>query len=146
MIVQAKFISFIDRKNEIMEVRSSAFGINEKIDEVDQSIGTIHVLIYAGNVDCRHVATGRLYKKQDETIIDKIGVIKEEQRKKFGELSVRMLVDKAFRNGANEVFVYACEDNVGFFQQIGFGICSILDKGIEKLCISKSEFYKERCN
>ena len=145
MIVQAKFISFIDSQNEVMEVRQSAFGINEKIDEVDTSMETIHVLIYADDVECRHVATGRLYKKQGEAIIDKVGVIREEQRKKYGELSVRMLVDKAFRQGENEVIVYTCEENIGFFQRIGFGACSILKNGIQKLVINKDEFYIKTC-
>lgn len=146
MIVQAKFISFMDSENEIMEVRKSAFGISEKIDEVDISIESTHVLIYAGDVESRHVATGRLYRIQGETIIDKVGVIKEEQRKKYGELAVRMLVDKAFRNGENEVFVYTDKENIGFFQQIGFGICSILENGIQKLVINKNEFYEKTCN
>ena len=145
-MVEAKFVPFDQNKDVIMEIRTSAFDDNNELDALDNEVDTKHVIIYVGCSKPQPVATGRLCKDKNETIIDKVAVMKEEQRKKYGELSVRMLVDKAFRNGTDEVFAYANEKTIVFFQKIGFQKYSTLSNGILKLVINKIEFYGKKCN
>ena len=113
-MVEAKFVPFDQNKDVIMEIRKSAFGDINDLDAVDNAINTQHVIIYVGCPESLPVATGRLYQDKNETVVDKIAVRKEEQRKKYGELAVRMLIDKTFRNGTDEVFVNSNEENVVF--------------------------------
>ena len=145
-MVEAKFVSFNQNKDVVMEIRKSAFGDIIELDAVDNAIDTQHVIIYVGCPEVLPVATGRLYQDKNETFVDRVAVRKEEQRKKYGKLAVRMLIDKAFRNGADEVFVNSKEENVVFFQKIGFQTYGSLSNDIRKLVINKFEFYEQKCN
>lgn len=67
----------------------------------------------------RTVATGRLYWENQIYYIDDITVCKEEQGKGYGDFIVRMLVNKAFREGTREVITYSYR-LAAFFEKIGF--------------------------
>lgn len=68
----------------------------------------------------RTVATGRLYWENQIYYIDDITVCKEEQGKGYGDFIVRMLVNKAFREGTREVITYSPYRLAAFFEKIGF--------------------------
>lgn len=68
----------------------------------------------------RTVATGRLYWENQIYYIDDVTVCKEEQGKGYGDFIVKMLVDKAFREGTGEVIIYSPYMVAAFFEKIGF--------------------------
>lgn len=66
------------------------------------------------------VAAGRLLFLEDCYEVDEIAVKKEYRRKKYGDFIVRMLVDKAFVMGAQEVIAVVPQECEAFFTSIGF--------------------------
>lgn len=68
-------------------------------------------------------ATGRLNILEDGTYkIGRIAVDKNARGKKYGDMVVRMLVNRAIESGAQKVLVGAQIKAVGFYESIGFHI------------------------
>lgn len=75
------------------------------------------------------VGTGRLIYKDGEYLIGRIAVPEAGRGNGYGDLIVRMLCDKAFSLGADEVVIHSQPHVVDFYKRIGF--------------VEKGEFYKE---
>lgn len=121
MLVQGKYLSFRDNLEDVYKIRREVFQVEQgvdssiELDEYDKE--AVHVIVFVGD---KFVATGRLYKKDDKFFIGRIAVLKEERGKKYGDFVVRMLVDRAFLSGANEVLLGSQLSAVGFYERIGF--------------------------
>lgn len=120
-MVKGKFLTSKDDLSEVLKIREEVFceeqGIAKELEHDALDDGAIHVLI--NDHDC-NVATGRLLQLQGEYFIGRVAVRKEERGKYYGDFVVRMLVDKAFRNGAKEVKIEAQKHTVPFYKKIGF--------------------------
>ena len=120
-MVTGKLLTGKDDLSQVFQIREEVFCKEQNIakelerDAWDQ--GAIHVLIHDHGCN---VATGRLLQKDGEYSIGRVAVIKEERGKYYGDLVVRMLVDKAFRLGAKKVVIHAQSQTVPFYQKIGF--------------------------
>lgn len=115
----------LERMEEIAPIRRKVFGTElgfpEDIlfDEADET--AIHALAYKDINRTIPVASGRLYKTEEEDYkIGRIAVIKEERKQGFGDFIVRMLVDKALMMGADRVIVGSQPHAVQFYEKIGF--------------------------
>lgn len=76
-----------------------------------------HAIVY----DCNEtIAVGRLVEIDRTYIVDHVYVNFEKRSMGFGDLVVKMLLDKAFRLGAIKVTTHANKDSIGFFKTIGF--------------------------
>lgn len=121
MIVEGKFLSYKDNLSDAFEIRKQVFQIEqgvsaeEEFDALDKE--AIHVVIYSGG---KAVATGRLLMLNDKFVIGRVCVRKEERGKQYGDFVVRMLVDKAFQSGAEEVILGSQIHAMGFYEKIGF--------------------------
>lgn len=86
-----------------------------ELDELDTY--AIHAVAYDGE---KAVATGRIVYDGDTYKIGRVAVLKEERGKQYGDFIVRMLLDKAFLHGADEVVLGAQLQAVKFYEKIGF--------------------------
>ncbi|MCF8020215.1 MAG: GNAT family N-acetyltransferase [Vallitaleaceae bacterium] len=76
-----------------------------------------HVVVMEGDIA---VATGRLIYANEIFLLGRIAVLKNHRGKNYGDLVVRMLIDRAFNIGAEEVEVHAQLPVQGFYESIGF--------------------------
>lgn len=126
MIVQGKYLNYKDDLTEIFEIRKKVFQIEqgvpfeEEFDVIDDL--AIHVIVYASDTDKRPVATGRVYYDGENYRIGRVAVLKEERGKYYGDFAVRMLANKAFLAGANEILIHAQTSVIPFYEKIGFQI------------------------
>lgn len=110
--------------DDIYKIRKKVFidelGLSEDVhfDAYDER--SLHVLISEGGT---YLATGRLYEDDGKFYIGGIAVLKEVRGKKVGDFVVRLLLSKAFELLADEVYVYARQESVMFYETLGFVGC-----------------------
>lgn len=141
MLIQGKFLSYGDDLSEVLEIRQKVFGVemgytkNHMMDDIDQL--AMHVIVYEDNPEWKDnqaskkaVATGRIYFDGVTCEISQVAVLKDYRRKKYGDFTVRMLLNKAFTSGVNRVTLTSPCDIVDFFKAIGFKVAG--DSNIER--------------
>jgi predicted GNAT family N-acyltransferase len=127
-MIQGKILSSKDDLNEVFNIRREV-NIEElkipeehEFDEHDSS--AVHVIVYENEQTNRDikipVATGRLLFLNEVCFIEKIAVLKKYRRRNYGDFAVRMLINRAFMAGVNQVFVNIPESKEQFFGKIGF--------------------------
>ena len=92
-------------------IEEQGFSEQNEFDDIDEI--ALHVIIYK---DDKPFATGRLYYKQGYRI-GRIAVLREERGTGLGDLTVRMLLFKAFEQEAEEVTVTAQLQAQGFYEK-----------------------------
>ncbi len=124
-MIEAKLLTGSDNLIEVFDIRHRVF-IDElqlpliyEYDDFDNQ--AIHVIVYIKeqNLLCP-VATGRIVYDGSICEIDRVCVLKDYRRNKYGDFAVRMLLNKAFTSGINTVIVKAPKDIEKFFKSIGF--------------------------
>lgn len=95
-------------------IEEQGFSAQNEFDEIDEI--SLHVIIYKDEEPC---ATGRLYYRQGYRI-GRIAVLKGQRGTGLGDLTVRMLLFKAFEQGAEDVTVCAQLQAQGFYEKFGF--------------------------
>lgn len=89
----------------------------DEFDEVDKY--AMFAAVY--DDEGKMVGTGRCFIDDDGVYhAGRIAVLKEARGKKHGDFLVRMLCDRAFANGAQEVHIGAQVRAAGFYEKIGF--------------------------
>jgi len=104
-----------------------------------------HVVVMEGD---QPVATGRLIFTNGIFLLGRIAVLKQHRGKNYGDLVVRMLIDRAFSIGANEVEVHAQLSVQGFYEGIGFMPIGepFYEAGIEHITmVVDQESLQKRC-
>lgn len=84
-------------------------------DDIDKK--AIHVVVYE---DDQPVGSGRLVNNDNEYLIGRIGVLEHKRGNYYGDLIVRMLIQKAFDLGAQEIIIHSQLPPVQFYKKIGF--------------------------
>ena len=130
MYIQGRFKSFLDDLTEVYEIRREVFieeqhkTEQEEFDEYDKE--AIFCIVYEENKNDEEknpVGTGRLVRLKNGLFkIGRIAVKKEYRGKQYGDMLVKMLVNKAFMCGATEVYVGAQVNAKGFYEKIGFKV------------------------
>lgn len=125
MAVQGKYLSYKDNKfSDAISIRQKVFVEEQKIPETvefdEEDISAIHAVAYEGLSNVKAVATGRLLCKDGWAEIGRVAVLKEERGKQYGDLIVRMLIDKAKTLKYGEIFLNAQVQAEGFYKKIGF--------------------------
>ena len=120
-MVRGKFYSGQEDLTEILKIRKQVFqeelGIAPAAEEDGQDGICMHVLAYDGDVP---VATGRIYFDGFDFVISRVAVLPEFRGKKYGDFIVRMLIDRAVMTNADQLQADVFEENVAFFETIGF--------------------------
>lgn len=120
-MIEGKYHYVKDDLTKILEINNKVYHRNQTshIDlskkELDEE--AIYAVAYE---NCFPVAIGRLQWDNQLFYIDEIAVLEEEQRKGYGDFIVRMLIDKAFTLGGEEVNVLSPSHIKEFFMKIGF--------------------------
>jgi N-acetylglutamate synthase-like GNAT family acetyltransferase len=135
-MIEGKLLTYGDDLTEVFSVRRKVFveeqGITEEMefDALDEA--SIHAIVYNNEAEevnstnnkksngKKAVATGRIIYDGVNCTIEKIGVLEDYRGRLYGDFTVRMLLNKAFTSGINEVFLHTQINTEGFFQKIGF--------------------------
>ncbi len=134
MMIQGKILSYGDDLAEVFRIRREVlveeFGVSEEIEFDGLDEHAMHVIVYeednrknlSGELskEKKAVATGRIVYDGISCEIGHIAVLKEFRGKKYGDFTVRMLLNKAFTGGINEVVVNIDPILEKFYQKIGF--------------------------
>ena len=125
MYIQGKFKTLKDDLTDVFEIRRKVFveeqNIPEKIEFDDWDSKALFCVVYELGAKNQSVATGRLIWLSDtQCKIGRIAVLREYRRQSYGDMVVKMLVNKAFMEGAKEVIVEAQIQAVDFYKKIGF--------------------------
>ncbi len=160
-MVQGKLLSYGDNLQEVYEIRRKVFvegiGLSETEEFDDMDSQAIHVLVYEQvidetvicnpNVASRNiaVATGRIVYNGTSCKLERIAVLKQFRRKGYGDFTVRMLINRAFTAGIDEVWVDTLPDTVEFFRRIGFHTVNKMENTDIKMLIRMSD-RKTCCN
>ena len=151
-MIQGKLLSYGDDLSEAYLIRRKVFleehGIPEGLEFDGRDDMAIHVTVYEGANNKIPVATGRICFDGSSCEIGHIAVLKEYRRKKYGDFTVRMLMNKAFTAGLHKVECIVPAGIIEFFKTIGFTIVGdeftlnertcyrmqISDRGVIKAC------------
>lgn len=123
-MVFAKLFSNEERISEVNDILNEVFIEELKFNQEDMFIKpgnkVYHALVYEGLNEGKAVAVGRLELNKDEAYIKYVAVRKEYRRKKYGDMIVRMLVDKAQSMSIDKIFVEVPKILTDMFKKIGF--------------------------
>ncbi len=127
MYIKGTFLHYGDALDEIFDIRKKVFqdelGVSEKEERTEDDIDAIHAVAYKIEDEKTPVATGRIIIENGKYKIGRIAVLKEERGKQYGDFIVKMLVNKGFLSGAEEVYVGALKHAISFYKKIGFEEC-----------------------
>lgn len=132
-MIQGKLLSYGSDLSEVFFIRKKVFveeiGVSENVVFDDADNEAIHVLVYEEPLKEKSIiskenaiATGRIVLDGNRCIISNIAVLKEYRNKEYGDFTVKMLLNKAFTSGVNEVIADSFSGTVKFFEKIGFKI------------------------
>lgn len=124
MLIQGKILSYGNDLSEVFDIRRKVFIEEQHIpdeiefDELDAE--AMHVIVYEESGSKKAVATGRIIYDGEYCRIGRIAVLKEYRGKKYGDFTVRMLLNKAFTADIHEVTIDAQVKAIEFYHKIGF--------------------------
>jgi len=136
-MIEAIIVNGKERKEEIINIYKSD---NSLRNDFSFEESTYYVIVYE---DQKAVATGSLITEQ-EYQIDNIFVLEDFRKKYYGDLVVKMLIDKGFKLGALEIITYTPKKTVLFFQKIGFYEKDSYENELVKLGIQQNNIKKCR--
>ncbi|HPU62796.1 MAG TPA: GNAT family N-acetyltransferase [Mobilitalea sp.] len=123
-MILGKLVSNDERINEVNDILKEVFIDEMKSNQKDMLNITgkkvFHALLYEGLKEDRAVAVGRLELNKNEAYIKYVAVRKDYRRKKYGDMIVRMLVDKAQSMSLDEIYAEVPYFLTDMFEKIGF--------------------------
>lgn len=124
-MVRGKYFWYGEDLTDAFEIRSRVFVDEQKMDkdvvfDEDDKV-SVHAIVYDTNE--KPIASGRIFNDGTEYRIGKIAVLPEARGKKYGDFLVRMLVDKGYLAGADNIKVRSQLHAVPFYEKIGFRKC-----------------------
>lgn len=134
MLIQGKILTYGDDLTEAFQIRKKVFveeqGIPEDLEFDDLDSLAMHVIVYEEDPNWKTndkaykkaVATGRIIFDGSTCKIGRIAVLKEHRKMKYGDFTVRMLLNKAFTAGIGEVRLDAQYTALAFYEKIGFHV------------------------
>lgn len=132
MYTKGKFISGTEDLTEIYQVRNQDTlykVLNEKeeydsCNETDDSIA-VHVIAYCIDDESKPIAAGKIIFDGEEYRIDHVYTSSVKEPEVYKEFILKMLIYKAFQNGANLVYAKKSRSNFQILNKIGFvDICN----------------------
>lgn len=128
MLVQGKLLSQGNDLSDVYLIRRKVFIEEMKLSDSVVFDGhddmAMHVIVYEETGSKNAVATGRISFDGEYCEISHVAVLREFRNKKYGDFTVRMLLNKAFTSGIHVVRSLVRADNIEFFEKIGFHIIS----------------------
>lgn len=150
-LIHAKFLSNEERIDEVNKILREVFieelkYNNEAILDEDKS-KVFHVLLYEGLQEETAVATGRLVIDNNRAEIKLIAVKKNYRNRHYGDMVVRVLVDKALLMSISDIYAVVPQNLTEMFKKIGFiSIDKIMKKNINNNIEMKFNKIIKNCN
>ena len=124
MLIEGKLLAFGSDLSDVNAIRRNVFVEEMRLPEaiIFDSLDdfSMHVIVYEKAGSKNAVATGRISFDGTNCEISQLAVLKEHRAKKFGDFTVKMLLNRAFTSGIHQVECTAFSEIVPFFQTIGF--------------------------
>lgn len=123
-MVYGKLVSNEERLDEVNEILHEVFVDelkykNERVFEITND-KVFHVLLYEGLKEDKAIATGRLISENEKAEIKWVAVKKNYRKKQYGDMVVRMLLDKARSMSISNIIAEVPIHLIGMFEKIGF--------------------------
>lgn len=116
-----KWVKNNESLKDALKIRHKVFIEEQKISKELEYDGmdkkAEHVIIYENN---NPIATGRVFKMEEEFMLGRICVLKEFRGKNFGNIIVKLLVNRALNKGANKIYIHAQAYLKEFYINLGF--------------------------
>ena len=123
-MVFAKLVSNKERYDEVSQILREVFVNELEYDEklvLDISNQEVfHVILYDGLKEDKAIASGRLEIINDRAYIKWIAVKKTYRNKKYGDMILRILIDKAKNLSIPNIYAIIPKALVEIFKKIGF--------------------------
>lgn len=120
-MITTKWLNGNEDLTDSFYVRRKVFIDEQKIDESLEFNGTDdNAYILVVYEDDKPIGTGRIIIDNNEYLLGRIAVLKEERGKKIGDLVVRKLIKKSCEMGADKQYVHAQIRAKGFYETLGF--------------------------
>ncbi|MCL2462312.1 MAG: GNAT family N-acetyltransferase [Defluviitaleaceae bacterium] len=120
-MIQAKWLIGGDGLDDAHMIRRRVFIEEQGIDEAVEMDGAdgdaIHLVAYDG---ARPVATGRMRLIDNQAVIGRVAVLKEERGKGYGDFVARVLIWQAAEMRYDRQVVHAQLPVAGFYRKLGF--------------------------
>ncbi|HEY8363165.1 MAG TPA: GNAT family N-acetyltransferase [Tissierellaceae bacterium] len=119
--MQIKWLKGTDDLTDAYKIRFKVFIEEQNVPadlEVDDIDGIAHhVVVYQDGIP---VGTGRVFEQGGRYYLGRIAVLKEYRKQHIGSLIVKLLLQKAFEWGAEEVHIHAQTSALEFYKKLGF--------------------------
>lgn len=119
--MQIKWLKGTDDLTDAYRIRFKVFVEEQNVPadlEVDDIDGIAHhVVVYQDGIP---VGTGRVFEQDGRYYLGRIAVLKEYRKQHIGSLIVKLLLEKAFECGAEEVHIHAQIAVLDFYKKLGF--------------------------
>lgn len=155
-MVYAKLMSNNDGIDEIYKILSEVFVNENKFDEEDiideLNEHVYHVLVYEGNSDLPPIATGRVIIDGESACIKLVAVKEQYRKKQYGDMVVRMLLEKARSLYCSNIETVIPESLLEMFKKIGFkpikDISNIKHKSMfeNSIRMKFDNYFTSKCN
>lgn len=156
LVVHAKIMSNDDEIDEVYKILREVFVREYKIREEDLfdelNDHVYHVLVYDGNSDYSPIATGRVIIEGGVAWIKFVAVKEAYRMNRYGDMVVRMLIEKAKSSFCSDIETAIPENLEGMFKKIGFrptqGIPNIKQKNIfeNSIRMKYDNSYTNKCH
>ncbi len=124
-MVTTRWISGIEDYSQTLALRKQVFTGELKAPEDGAPDGyddmSWHLLILEGGAPA---ATGRVFIENSDAYIGRICVSGEYRGLQLGDLVVRMLLTRAQKLGAVDIYVRSRNEVIGFYKKFGFTCCA----------------------
>lgn len=121
IVTNLEINNYIDQVKEILkEVFVEEKGYKEDVVFNIDGAQKYHVLLYEDIKEDDLVAYGRLIINMDIANIMLIAVKQNYRGKKYGDLVIRMLIDKAMSMSYKDIYTDVPDSHVGMFEKVGF--------------------------
>lgn len=141
-MLEGKYLLFGDSYEDVYTIRQLC-NSTCVTDVMDRE--ALHVIVYE---DAQPISCGRMLIKENRYVFDNIYVIKEKRKKKIGDFTVRLLIEKANVMCAKEIIVCCEESSKLFFESIGFQESkepSNFNEDEIGMYLNLNTFYKKKC-
>jgi len=121
MEIVVKLGTYSEIRNDASFVRNTVFCIEQQISKEIERDGNdaegMHVVLYENGSP---VTAARIIKTDNQYRIGRVATIKEYRGRGYGTIVVKTLIDWAFTNGINEVFIHSQKHAEEFYKALGF--------------------------
>lgn len=120
-MIRTKWINGDKDIDAAIHIRTEVFVKEQNVPPEIEIDGTdanaIHLIVYD---EALPVATGRILKIDDEYVLGRIAVLKEQRGRGYGDLVVRMLIRRAYEMGADKQIIHSQTHAASFYERLGF--------------------------